>query len=78
MGVLSVKSKLKIITNKSIYGYLLDANPSPQTVASKIEEFYQLSAEQKMNKRKAAYDTWDTKYNAEKNYVQFVDDILAL
>ena len=59
-------------------GYLLSANPTSQEIVSVIEKFQQLSTEDKEKKRKAAYFTWEDKYNAEKNYTQFVEDILSL
>ena len=59
-------------------GYLLSANPTSQEIVSVIEKFQQLSNEDKEKKRKAAYSTWENKFNAEKNYTQFVEDILSL
>jgi glycosyltransferase involved in cell wall biosynthesis len=66
----------EIVNNKN--GSLLEANPSKLEVASKIQEFYNLTVEEKTKKRKAAFDTWNVKYNADKNYSQFVEDILSL
>ena len=66
----------EIVNDKN--GYLLGANPSSKEVANAIEGFYNLKGEVKEGKRKAAYDTWNEKYNAEKNYNEFVDDILSL
>lgn len=66
----------EIVNNDN--GYLLDANPSQFEVASKIQEFYNLSVLEKSQKRKAAFDTWNNKYNGNKNYNQFVEDILSL
>lgn len=66
----------EIVNNDN--GYLLDANPSQFEVASKIQEFYNLSVLEKSQKRKAAFDTWSERYNAKKNYKQFVSEILGL
>lgn len=66
----------EIVNNEN--GCLLEANPSRLEVASKIQEFYNLSVQEKTQKRKAAFDTWDNKYNANKNYNQFLEDILSL
>jgi glycosyltransferase involved in cell wall biosynthesis len=66
----------EIVNNEN--GYLLPENPTPDEVVSKIEQYFNLSTEEKNKKRKAAYDTWNTKYNAEKNYTAFVDEILSL
>ena len=59
-------------------GFLLEPNPSPEIVANKIKEYYNLSMEEKIKKSKASFDTWKSKYNAEKNYNQFLDEILSL
>ena len=56
-------------------GYLLSINPTADEVASKIEKFQQLSIEDKTEKRKAAYSTWENKYNADKNYNDFIERI---
>ena len=56
-------------------GYLLSINPTADEVASKIEKFQQLSIEDKEKKRKAAYATWEDKYNADKNYNDFIERI---
>ena len=59
-------------------GSLIEANPDPEFVSKKIIEFHELSKEDKNIKRKNAFDTWNVKYNADKNYCRFVEDILAL
>ncbi len=59
-------------------GYLLEANPTSEMVAKSINLFYNLSIEEKNNKRKMAYKIWSEKYNAKKNYTQFAEDILSL
>lgn len=66
----------EIVNNEN--GFLLDSDPSQLEVTSKIQEFYNLAVEEKTKKRKAAFDTWNEKYNAEKNYNHFVEDILSL
>ena len=59
-------------------GYLLSANPTSQEIVSVIEKFQQLSNEDKEKKRKAAYSTWENKYNADLNYSEFVERIVNL
>jgi glycosyltransferase involved in cell wall biosynthesis len=59
-------------------GFLLDPNPTPEQIAETIMRYYNLSSEQKEIKRQAAYNTWKEKYNAEKNYTNFVNQILSL
>lgn len=66
----------EIVNNDN--GFLIDDNPSPIQVSEKIIEYYHLSKEHKNKKRHLAYKTWEDKYNADKNYTQFVEDILSL
>ncbi|MGQ0828896.1 MAG: glycosyltransferase [Bacteroidota bacterium] len=53
-------------------GYLLNANPTDEEVALKIEEFKKMSPASTESMRKNAYNTWKLKYNAEINYTSFV------
>ena len=66
----------EIVNNNN--GYLLNENPSPDEIASKLLEYHYLPEEEKNNKRKAAYEMWKNNYNAEKNYLEFVKSILSL
>ena len=66
----------EIVNNDN--GFLIDDNPSPIQVSEKITEYYLLSRDEKNKKRHLAYKTWEDKYNADKNYTQFVEDILCL
>lgn len=59
-------------------GYLLDANPTAESVAKKITAFYNLNKTEKQILRKNALNTWDTAYNAKKNYHLFVDEFCQL
>ncbi len=59
-------------------GFLLDANPTAEDIVLKISTFCNLSEKEKQNFRQNAINTWDTKYNAKKNYIQFVNDICQL
>lgn len=53
-------------------GRLLKPNPSTEEVAEVIDYFYNLSEEEYAKYSEAAYLTWNEKYNAEKNYSEFV------
>ena len=66
----------EIVNGKN--GYLINPNPNPSQIAKKLYDFYILSNKNKLEKKKAAFKTWDNKYNAEKNYTEFADDILSL
>lgn len=59
-------------------GYLIEKEPTPEDIIKVIENHYYLSENIQQQKRKAAYETWKTTYNAKKNYTQFVEDILSL
>ncbi len=66
----------EIVNNDN--GYLIEPNPKPKLVAEKIKEFYNSTLEIKNKKRMAAFKMWEEKFNAEKNYTSFVEDILSL
>ena len=66
----------EIVTNKN--GYLLSDNPTPKYVAKIIYRYNNMSVKEKNNKRLSAYNTWKEKYNAEKNYTAFVEEIASL
>jgi glycosyltransferase involved in cell wall biosynthesis len=59
-------------------GYLLKADCSPQTIAETINTYIALNESEKTEKRKAAFDTWNLNYNADKNYNTFVTELLNL
>lgn len=64
------------IVNES-NGLLLPKDITPEALAEKIKWFYKLSNAEKRKMRESAYQTWDTMYNAEKNYKNFVNQILG-
>ena len=66
----------EIVTNEN--GQLLNSTPSIEEICNAIRNFHNLSAEEVVLKKQAAYKTWKKKYNATKNYTQFVEDILSL
>ena len=66
----------EIVNNDN--GYLISSNPLPNEVAGAITNYYHLNLEEKNKKRLAAYNTWREKYNAEKNYTEFIDQVFSL
>lgn len=66
----------EIVNNEN--GFLLSPNPDSEEIAGTINAFYYLSDTEKNRKREAAFKTWKTYYNAEKNYLDFVQEILQL
>lgn len=66
------------IVEDNFNGFLLEANPSAESVAQKIYAFNHLENSVKLKFRENAIKTWDTKYNARKNYDQFVKDFTQL
>jgi colanic acid/amylovoran biosynthesis glycosyltransferase len=66
----------EIVTNEN--GQLLNSTPSLDEINTAIRNFHNLSPEQVNLKKQAAYETWFKKYNATKNYTQFVEGILSL
>ncbi len=57
-------------------GILLSPDPSPEQIARKIVEFSSLSSFEVGEMRKAAFESWDNYYNAEKNYTDFITKIM--
>jgi glycosyltransferase involved in cell wall biosynthesis len=72
----NVGGNSEIVTHQN--GYLLEVDPTPEKVAETIELFYNLSIDEKNKLRKIAYETWETEYNAKKNYAQFTAEVLSL
>lgn len=66
----------EIVNNEN--GFLLPKNLTPKEVALKIQVFYNLSDEEKKEKRENAFNMWNNNYNAKKNYTEFIDRILKL
>ncbi|MDG1330758.1 MAG: glycosyltransferase [Crocinitomicaceae bacterium] len=58
-------------------GELLPADLSAELLTERIEEFFQSSEEIRINMGKAAFDTWQSKYNAAKNYAEFAKTLAA-
>lgn len=59
-------------------GYLLDPHPLPTEIAKKIRTYHKLEESEKKAFRDNARLTWDEKFNADRNYEQFINDIFAL
>lgn len=60
----------EIVSNKN--GILLKSDPTPLEVASTINKFGNLPDDQQLSFREQAFMTWFQKYNAEKNYKDFI------
>lgn len=52
-------------------GELLPADLSAEFLSERIIEFFKLSKDQQEEKRRAAFETWKSKYNATENYSVF-------
>ncbi len=65
------------IVNKS-NGFLLPANVSPKEIAIVIENYFKLDESSKKNYRENAWKTWNEKFNAEKNFNEFADELINL
>ncbi len=55
-------------------GFLLPPYPNAEKVKQEILRYYLLEPEARSNMRKEAFNTWNKKYNAEKNYKQFIEE----
>jgi glycosyltransferase involved in cell wall biosynthesis len=65
------------VINKS-NGYLVDVNSNADVIASKIEEFAQLTDDAKNKYRDNAFETWNKYYNANINYANFANVLTKL
>lgn len=65
----------EIVNNEN--GILLNSNPSPVEIADAFEKFSQ-GGKDILTKRKCSKFNWYSKYNAQKNYNKFCDDLLTL
>lgn len=59
-------------------GFLMTANPTPKEVSSFIMRYKKLSTSEKQKMKNNAYKTWENKFNAEKNYSDFISRVLQL
>jgi glycosyltransferase involved in cell wall biosynthesis len=59
-------------------GFLVPGNAIAAQVAEQIEFFYHLQQVQKEKMRQCAIEKWDSKFNAQKNYGNFINSILSL
>jgi len=66
------------IVEDNANGYLLSPYPNAQEVEKKIRMFFELSADKKNELRKNSFATWNDKFNANKNYKQFVQEVISL
>lgn len=67
----------EIILNGS-NGLLLDPNPTTAEIAAALKKFSVMTTEEKSIWRKNAFEVWNTDFNADKNYAEFVQRALAL
>lgn len=66
----------EIVNNKN--GHLLPSNPTTVQISDAINLYCSLSQQEKKSKRDNAHNTWEDKFNAQKNYGVFVTQILEL
>jgi len=71
----NVGGNFEIVDNSN--GILLSVDPDTNEIVEAISKFKNLSNSQKQKLKENAYNTWDEKYNAEKNYQAFIKQILT-
>ena len=71
----NVGGNFEIVNNSN--GILLSVDPDTNEIVEAISKFKNLSDSQKQELKENAYNTWDEKYNAEKNYQDFTKQILT-
>lgn len=62
----------------STNGYLLSSTPTTDEIADKIKHFHTLSENEKIKMSDAAFQMWENKFQAGKNYEKFVEQIINL
>lgn len=66
------------IVEDGFNGYLLAVNAGPDIIAQSISNFSTQNIENKNRLRQNAYNSWNEKFNANKNYIAFVKQIIDL
>jgi len=64
------------IVKDEINGLLLDPNCSINDVVKAIKRYYYLSENEKSQMRNNAYNNWNDRFNADKNYPAFIKTVL--
>ena len=59
-------------------GFLLSPNPTINEIVNTIQRVLDLSGDKALEMRKAAYKTWEEKFNSETNYKKFADELYSL
>ena len=72
----SVGGNPEIVNNNN--GYLISKHADKQDISLLIKNHFKLGDKEKNIKMNNALETWFNNYNADKNYSQFIDDILLL
>jgi glycosyltransferase involved in cell wall biosynthesis len=66
------------IIEDNVNGFLIPADPTPEIVSEYIKKYINLTLEEKEEFRLNAFNTWKEKYDAEKNYKDFINCIYLL
>jgi colanic acid/amylovoran biosynthesis glycosyltransferase len=66
------------IVEHKINGVLIAQRPTPEQVAFGIKAIAEMTPEAYKTMRVNAYEMWKNKFNAEKNYTQFAEEIINL
>lgn len=65
------------IVEDGVNGFMLPANPTVNEVAQAVNHFIALLPEKATELSKAAFETWNKRYNADKNYPAFVNEVIS-
>lgn len=66
------------IVEQGVNGYLTEVRPAAQSIAAAIRKMAQLSPEEYKTMRHNAYKVWNDRFNAQKNYTEFAQEIASL
>jgi glycosyltransferase involved in cell wall biosynthesis len=59
-------------------GYLLSPNPEVNEIIEVLTKLYNLDEHAYLNLRQNAYQTWQSKFNAEANYSELIYNMIQL
>ena len=66
------------IVSNNINGFLLPKEVTPEEIASCLVQYFHLPQEEKMRMRNNAQKIWTEKFDADKNYLEFIKTITSL
>jgi glycosyltransferase involved in cell wall biosynthesis len=67
----------EIIDNEK-NGFLLSSDPEPDEIIDRLKQLYAMSEEDYLMMRQQAYNTWQSRFNAESNYSELIYNMVQM